>query len=452
MGTFDRIRIASAVALAVLCGTANSYTPPNSVASSLDKFRSFSELTSAAGSMDMDAYVSNLTTWQMPHGGFSKAHADLYKSPWDGKADLSSWSSDGVALGMFDNNATVQEMRLLATQYKATKDAAKKTLFKNAFTKAVGFVLASALPNGGWPQVYPKRTGTTYSNMATYNDNAMTRVMVMVKDMVDKKAPFDSDILSSSDLAKLSAALDKAVTFALKAQIVNGGKPTVWCAQHDPSTYAPVGARAYELPSKSGSESIGVTYFLMNWPNQTTEVQKAVKGSIAWYKKNRVADLKFSNGDFVATPGASMWYRFYEVETDDFFFCDRDGASTKTNDITKISAERRTGYQWGGDYGSALLKLESDYINALPPVSIGVETAQRGIRLQGNRILAALSQDGLYQVQVLDARGVVRTSVAARTVEGTLDVAVPAMSGTGVGFVRLVHEGRTLLVQSFAHL
>jgi len=401
--------------------------------------------------MDLDTYVSNLVTWQMPHGGFSKAHADLYKTVWDGKAELSSWSSDGVALGMFDNNATVQEMRLLATQYKATKDATKKALFKSSFTKAVGFVLTSALPNGGWPQVYPLRTGTTYSNMATYNDNAMVRVMVMVKDMVDKKAPFDSDLLSSGDLTNLSTALDKSVTFALKAQIVNGGKPTVWCAQHDPSTYAPAGARAYELPSKSGSESIGVTYFLMNWPNQTVEVQKAVKGSIAWYKKNRVADLKFSSGDFLASAGASMWYRFYEIATDDYFFCDRDGEPSKTQDITKLSTDRRTGYQWAGDYGSALLKLEADYTAALGTTSIGTGRTGSEIRIVGNRIVADLSHDGLYQVQVLDARGALRASSTAFASNGHLVVAVPAMNGIEIGFVRLVHDGQTTVAQPFTH-
>jgi hypothetical protein len=103
----------------------------------------------------------------------------------------------------------------------------------------------------------------------------------------------------------------------------------------------------------------------MNWPNQTDSVRNAVKGAINWYKKNRVADMKFSSGNFVTSAGASMWYRFYEVNTDDYFFCDRAGVSTKTQDITKISDERRTGYQWAGDYGSGLLSVESAYLTAI---------------------------------------------------------------------------------------
>ena len=356
---------------------AASYTPPSAAVSALNKYRSYSELTTAAGSMDLDKYTWNLTTWQMSHGGFSKAHASLYVNAWDKSAELSSWSGkDGTPLGMYDNNATVQEMRLLAVRYKATKVDTLKTRFKSSFNKAVDFVINSARANGGWPQVWPKRGN--YSDQITFNDNAMIRLMVLVQDIVNKAEPFDSDITDATKLAKLQTQLEKAVAYILKAQIVNNSAPTVWCAQHDTSNYKPVGARAYELASKSGSESAGVVWYLMNYSNQSADVQKAVKGALAWYKKNRVADLKFSSGNFVASSGASMWYRFYEVDSDQYFFCDRDGASTKTQDITKLSDERRTGYQWAGDYGSSLLNAESAYLNAIAGIS-GVSSSSAAV-------------------------------------------------------------------------
>ncbi len=337
-----------------------AYTPPSSVLSALDKLRGYGELTSAAGSMNIDTYTSNLTTWQMSHGGFCKAYASKYVKAYDGSA-RSSLTGPSGELGTFDNNATIQEMRLLAVRYKETTNSTYKNQFKSSFIKALGFVLTSQLPNGGWPQVYPKRNN--YSDLATYNDNAMVRVMVLVKDIIDKKSPFDSDIASSADLSNLQTALDKAVDFALKAQIINNGKLTVWCAQHDPLTYVPKAARAYELASKSGSESVSIVYFLMAWPNQTTAVQNAAKGAIAWFKKTRTSDLKFSNGQFISSPGSSLWYRFYNVEDDRQFFCDRDGI--KTYDFMSVSEERRTGYQWGGDYGSTLISMESAYLSAL---------------------------------------------------------------------------------------
>ena len=107
-------------------------------------------------------------------------------------------------------------------------------------------------------------------------------------DIANKTSPFDSDIIDDATRSKMKSALDKAIQYLLKAQIVNNGNLTVWCAQHDTANYAPRPARAYELESKSGSESAGVVWFLMNWPEQTEAIQKAVKGAIAWYKKTKV--------------------------------------------------------------------------------------------------------------------------------------------------------------------
>ncbi len=346
---------------------ASAYTPPSSVSSALNSYRGYSDLTNAAGSMDIDTYTNNLITWQMDHGGFFKAYASKYVNAWNGSDAKSDQVVNGKELGTIDNNATIQEMRLLAVRYKATSNSTYKAAYKTAFQKSLGFILTSQQVNGSWPQMYPARGN--YSDMATYNDNAMIRVMVLSKDIVDQLSPFDSDITTADQRTQLQSALVKSVDFALKTQIINNGVLTVWCAQHHPTTYAPVAARSYELASKSGSESAGIVWFLMNWPEQSLAVQNAVKGAIAWYKKNRVADLKFSDGNFFVSANASLWYRFYEVNSDDYFFCDRAGESTKTQDITKLSDDRRYGYQWAGDYGSKLLAAETAYLSAIPVLS-----------------------------------------------------------------------------------
>ena len=345
-----------------------TYEPPSTAVSKINSYRGYSELTDAAKGMDIDQYTYNMTTWQIANGGFDKAHADKYKSAYSG-GDKSSWrAKDGGDLGTIDNNATIQEMRLLAVRYKETTNSNYKSTFKSSFNKAVNFILTMQRSKGGLPQVWPKRGN--YSDQITLNDNAMIRAMVTMMDIANKTSPFDSDIIDDATRSKMSIALDKAIDFLLKSQIVNDGKLTVWCAQHDTNSYSPVGARAYELPSKSGSESAGAIWFLMNWPNQTTEIQNAIKGAIAWYKKTRVTGLYFNKkaGVFEQRDGNVLWYRFYEVNNDNYFFCDRDGESTKTQDFTKISEERRTGYQWAGDYGTALLSTESAYLTALEKV------------------------------------------------------------------------------------
>ena len=347
---------------------AADYVPPATAVSKINSYRGYSELTSAASGMDIDQYTYNMTTWQISNGGFYKAMADKYKSAYT-SGNKSEWrSKDGGDLGTIDNNATIQEMRLLAVRYKETTNSNYKSAFKSSFNKALNFILTMQRSKGGLPQVWPKRGN--YSDQITLNDNAMIRAMVTMMDIANKTSPFDSDIIDDATRNKMKSALDKAIDYLLKAQIVNNGNLTVWCAQHDTNSLAPVGARAYELPSKSGNESMGVVWFLMNWPEQTEAIQKAVKGAIAWYKKNKLADKAFSKtAGIVDKAGSSLWFRFYEVNSDDYFFCDRDGASTKTQDFMKISEERRTGYQWAGDYGSAILSAESAYLAALEKVA-----------------------------------------------------------------------------------
>lgn len=353
----------SALSISAFAGT---YEPPATAVSKINSYRGYSELTKAASGMDIDQYAYNMTTWQIDNGGFFKAMAESYKSPYAGQDKSPGWHtpSNGY-IGTIDNDATVQEMRLLAERYKKTTNGTYKAAFKTSFNKAVNFLLTMQRKSGGLPQVWPKRG--EYSDHITLNDNAMVRAMVTMMDIANGTAPFDSDIIDDATRSKMQGALEKAIDYLLKAQIVNNGTPTVWCAQHDTANYAPRPARAYELESKSGSESAGVVWFFMNWPNQTEAIQKSITSAINWYKKTKVTGLRFnkSAGIFEEREGSVLWYRFYEVNNDNYFFCDRGGASTKTQDFTKISEERRKGYQWAGEYGTALIATEKAYLEAI---------------------------------------------------------------------------------------
>lgn len=317
--------------------------------------------------------ADNMITWQMPHGGFYKNAKSVYQAPWNGSAKRSDWTgTGGVELGTIDNDATVTEILFLADVYQR----GGKSAHREAARKAMDFILGMQYESGGFPQVYPARTGTTYSNYVTFNDDAMVRVLVLLDHALQKKAPLGEGFFTEVQLAKLQTAIDKAVDFILKAQIVQNGVKTVWCAQHDPVTYAPKEARAYELPSKSGKESVGVVGFLMSRP-QTPEVKASVQAAIAWYKSDAVklANTAYEKTNskanktnpFIAQAGSTAWYRFYELNSDTPIFSGRlPNASDcsdpapfatcrgKQSDIMEIEYERRYGYEWGGAYGDKL--------------------------------------------------------------------------------------------------
>jgi len=308
--------------------------------------------------------ADNIVSWQMPHGGFYKLPAK-YNATWNGSDERSEWSgANNVELGTIDNEATVNEIMFLGNVYARTGI----TAYRDSARKALDFILNMQYPSGGFPQVYPARTGTLYSNYVTFNDNAMVRALVLLDHAVKQKAPLDGDLFTSAQRARIAPAIDLAVGYILNAQIVQNGVKTVWCAQHDPANFEPRGARSYELPSKSGKESAQIVAFLMTRP-QSAAVAASVKAAIAWYKNSEVqlentayekTNSKATNtSPFIAKTGATTWYRFYDLAANTGFFSGRlpsddpPGAG-KQYDIMNVEAERRYGYEWGGGYGSSL--------------------------------------------------------------------------------------------------
>jgi len=164
-------------------------------------------------------------------------------------------------------------------------------------------------------------------------------------------------------------AIDKAVECILKSQVMQDGKLTVWCAQHDERTLAPAKARAYELPSLSGNESVGIVRFLMEIEHPSPEVVRAIEAAVAWFRASRIKGIlvkavaapgtpKGSDNIVIADPVApGLWARFYELGTNRPIFCGRD--SVVNYSMAEIEYERRNGYRWYVDRPAKL--LDADY-------------------------------------------------------------------------------------------
>ncbi|MCF0222083.1 MAG: carbohydrate-binding protein, partial [Fibrobacter sp.] len=177
------------------------------------------------------------------------------------------------------------------------------------------------------------------------------------------------------------------------------------------------------------------------------EIQAAVKGAIAWYKKNKLSNKAFSKtAGVVDKEGSSLWFRFYEVNSDDYFFCDRGGESTKTQNFMAISEERRTGYQWAGDYGSAILSAEQPYLTALEKMDGTYVEPPPPAAMCGNDTCKAFI-DG---VDFIDIKGVKEATNAGFIGEGYANVDNEAGSYVTYG-VTALSEGKYTLFISFAN-
>jgi pectinesterase len=251
---------------------------------------------------------------------------------------------------IFDNSATTTEMKFLARMYNKTKTEA----YKLSFNMGLRFILDAQYENGGWPMFFPLRKG--YYTHITYNDDAIVNILKLLNDIYEKNPLFVS-ITASENFSRAKPAYDKGIDCILKTQIIVKGKPAIWCAQHDENTLLPAKARSYELPSFSGGESVGIIKLLMEIPNPSPAVIKSIQGAMEWLDAHRIRNTRwesFTNKDglkdrrIVSDPKAGdMWARFYDLETEQPYVCDRDGIKKKT--LEEIGYERRNGYSWYTD-------------------------------------------------------------------------------------------------------
>ena len=150
----------------------------------------------------------------------------------------------------------------------------------------------------------------------------------------------------------------------LNSQVTVNGKLTAWCAQHDKVTLKPTKARSFELVSLSGMETVGILEFLMRQNNPSDKIKASVKAGADWLKAVKIEGFKYANvPDSTKSKGfdryllkdakAETWARFYEVETNEPFFCGRDGVKHKS--VLDIEYERRVGYAYYGSWPKVLL-------------------------------------------------------------------------------------------------
>ncbi len=292
-------------------------------------------------SEDGKRVAENILSFQDSYGSWPK-NIDTAAKPFSGdRKDLH---------GIFDNGATTGEMRFLARAFRATQEPR----YEGAFVKALDLILKAQYPTGGWPQSYPPGKG--YSHYITFNDGAMVRLMELLREIANSS---DYDFVDADRRTATRKAFDQGIDCILKCQIRVNGKLTVWCAQHDQIDYSPRPARSYELASLSGGESAGILHLLMSLDNPSPEIIKAITAGVQWYKFAKVEGIRLEwvNGTRTAVndPTAEpLWARFYEIETNRPFFCDRDGIPKY--DYNQIGKERRNGYGWYTDSGKDVFR------------------------------------------------------------------------------------------------
>ena len=274
---------------------------------------------------------------------------------------------------MFDNDATTAELRFLAQAISANPTDAHAPAWTESFARGLGFIFTAQYPNGGFPQIYPLAGG--YHDGVTYNDDAMTQVLEVLRDIATGKPPYAH--VSLEQRAESAKRFQRGIECVLVTQLKNAkGELTVWCQQYDPLTLKASAARNFEPIADSSRESASLALLLMSLPEPSPRVVAAIDGAVAWFKYTALHDLKIARapaevrGRALPSPGAPpLWARYYEPGTNTPIFGDRD--RTIHYDLAEVSSERIAGYAWYTDMPSRVLAKYESWKKKLP------ETAAR---------------------------------------------------------------------------
>ena len=309
--------------------------------------------------------ADSVMAYQYPCGGWAKNH-DWHSVESDSKMRdrraIKQQIAQGESLGAtIDNGATTIEMMLLAKVVAATSPSSSRKC-RDAFIRGLEYLMEAQYDNGGWPQFYPlkpldKEGHPFYSNHITFNDDAMYNVMVLLRNIYEQRKPFDTLQLDAALLEKARRSFDQGIVCILNCQIRKDGKLTVWCQQHDENTLAPAPARAYELASFTGShETVSLLELLMSLKEPSAQVVEAVTAAVEWLKAHALKDVElktFINSEgkpdrrLVHRFGRQTWARYYDLQTEEPYVCDRDGIPQPS--LEYIGYERRNGYGWYGN-------------------------------------------------------------------------------------------------------
>jgi PelA/Pel-15E family pectate lyase len=300
---------------------------------------------------EITAIADNIILYQKANGGWAKNYDVQAILTPDQKDSLQA--AGQVLNTTFDNGTTYPQIVYLSKVYSFSK--AEK--YKEAALKGLDYVHAAQYANGGWPQYYPLEDN--YSRYVTFNDDAMSGIMRMLKDIVENKP--DYSYIDKVNRLKLQVAYEKGLDCIINTQINDAGVPTAWCQQYDEVNLQPAWARKFEPPSICNGESVDIVLLLMSIKNPSPAIIDAVQHAAAWFKASMIKGVRVETftapdmptpyrlsktdkrvvEDSLAPP---IWTRYYELKTHRPLFCNRD--SKVVYSLAEVERERRDGYGW----------------------------------------------------------------------------------------------------------
>lgn len=298
----------------------------------------------------------------------------------------------------YDDDVSSDAARFLLRMYLEKLDPK----YKPALDKAIGFLLKSQYPIGGWPQRYPLRYDFNkaghpdYTSYYTFND-----------DVIWENVNFLIQCYMTLGDERLLDPINRGMNFYLLSQGGNGA----WGQQYNMQLVA-AGARTYEPDAYLPKYTYGNAMLLIKFYQYTGDRRylARVPDAIAWLEKNRLPADKTQNGRYTHPA-------FISVATDKPVYVHRKGSNVIYGKYYVDENDQNLLGHYGGKTNVNIQRLKDEYarVSALSPEEATKDSPIKPQKFEGNgtpQHYYELNRDAV-QTPVDDAR--------AKTIIGALD-------------------------------
>lgn len=310
------------------------------------------------------AIADNLLLYQRRDGGWTE-NRDPARIVPDAERDAIRAESAREG-GSFDNRNIYTQVEYLAEAHALTGDAR----YRDAALRGIGFILAHQIATcGGWPHTVPPTQ--RYHPLLTIADEVTSGVLGTLRGIADGAPAFA--FVDAPLRQRVREAVRRGDACLLALQVRQDGVPTGWAGQYDPEGLLPAQGRSFELPSIAVQESVAVVRYLMSIPDPSPEVVAAIESAVDWLRRVPLDGLRletFEAGQaqfryhatgqdrrLVEDPDAPpLWPRFLDLADNSAVLATREGIRVAS--YAQIPRERRTGYDWYGQWPRRLLERE----------------------------------------------------------------------------------------------
>lgn len=303
--------------------------------------------------------IEALIWGQSEHGGwnyFIDFAGDRSMKKWYDTIGKNGWRLEEFqhyyGNSTFDDDVTSDAARVILRMYLEDFDPK----YKPALEKAIGFILESQYPLGGWPQRYPlryefvKNGVPDYTSYYTFND-----------DVVWENINFLIQCYLTLGEERFLDPIRRGMNFYLLT--LQGNPQAGWAMQYN-MELEPAQARSYEPKSLSPSYTFNNAMFLLRFYEYTGDKRylARIPDIIEWLEETKIEGETTDDGRY-------MYPTFVELESNRPIYVHRRGSNVKYGEYYWDYNDENLLSHYGGKRAINLQNLKDEYerVSALSP-------------------------------------------------------------------------------------